>query len=283
MGILEFALGIVLESYMDTPSILIHCRGIHPILSNIATAVMKGRFAVFLAGVVDKQDALQAVMRETDAVIGGVAAFAFLVDMAIPEPYAFYVQEQHSEALLAHFRSERFVRHGEQIPLDHDSDYCHVSPLTMFAGVSRVCLLRRGTVQINVFITGSANFPSSPSVPIAFSSSTALMNSISPDGMCCAYPELTLRMRSLVLLHRLARNPAEGDILAKLTEHGLDVRSVPGAWDHDKDGLPRRCHRSRLSPCRIRWFGDRGCLVVRFRSGPLPGFGTLWLPLNASA
>ncbi|KAI0710038.1 hypothetical protein C8Q76DRAFT_798807 [Earliella scabrosa] len=263
MDVLEFTLGIVLESYMDTPSILIHCRGVHPVLSTVANVVLKGRLAVFLTGVVDKQDDLQAVMRDTDAVLGGAAAFAFLLDMNIPEPYAFYVQEQGSEALLAYFRSEGFVRYGEQIPLDHNSDYCHVSPLTAFAGISRVCLLRRGTVQINVFITGTPAFPSSPSVPIAFSSSTALINSISPDGICCAYPELTLYKRSLVLLNRLARNPAEGDILANLTDHGLDVRSLPGAWDHDKNGLPRPCNRSRLSSCRIRWFGDRGCLVAQ--------------------
>ncbi|KAI0713925.1 hypothetical protein C8Q76DRAFT_693686 [Earliella scabrosa] len=190
--------------YVKTPVMLVKCRGMHPIISEIVQDELQHRHAVFFGRLTSDIQGLLSVMRETNAIATSSAAFAFLTDTEHPYPFPFCVPYQSHQPFIHHLKYAcGFQVESEKTPGHHTTPYCFVSVSSTLGGISRVFNLRQDNVRIVVGVTGDPLTDGVCSVPVAFSSSTFLMNYLTADGFCSAYPSLTLRLRALIQLDRL--------------------------------------------------------------------------------
>ncbi|KAI0710043.1 hypothetical protein C8Q76DRAFT_798812 [Earliella scabrosa] len=254
--------------HVKTPVMLAKCRGLHPTISEIIQHELRFRHAVFFSRLTSDIQGLLAIMRETNAIATSSAAFAFLTDTEHPYPFPFCVPYQSHQPFIHHLKYAcGFLVESEKTIGHHTTPYCFASVSSTLGGLSRVFNLRRDNVRVVVGVTGDALTDGVCSVPVAFTGSTFLMNYLTADGFCSAYPSLTLRFRALLQLDRLTMpNTGIGFIwlVARYAWLGIDFRTSADNWDKDKFGLVRSCSRSWLAPCVERRFGDRGCLVVNF-------------------
>ncbi|KAI0714673.1 hypothetical protein C8Q76DRAFT_692725 [Earliella scabrosa] len=158
-------------SHLDTSSILLLFGGIHPLLSRMLIAEMQHRLLVFLNDLIDSPADLIAVMATTEAVFSGSAAFAFITGMQVDQPYTMV--------------QRGFLNLGERTIRNHPN-YCIASPMHPHPGLSRMITMMSAcsTKHLIIEVTGTDNptYPSSPSVPIAFASSTLFFNYVAANG-----------------------------------------------------------------------------------------------------
>ncbi|KAI0711487.1 hypothetical protein C8Q76DRAFT_858336 [Earliella scabrosa] len=257
------AIRVLLSYYVDTPTLLLKCRGIHADVSAIVRDELRRRHSVFFRTIVNDTTSFFEVMRTCGAILAGGAAFAFLTDTPSLFAWPFYVDEDHFDAFKEHLiQREGFEKQGdEMLNINYNPNYCEVEPGTTLAGVRRLVVLEKGDVVVTVSSSGSPLFPPCSSVPIAFQHLTFFFNYLAADGLCCAYPSLTLHQRSLFALDQM-RGERFLNMLAQYADRNLHFRTHPDNWDLDAAGSPRPCVRSWLAPCVKRSFGDRGCLTM---------------------
>ncbi|KAI0730691.1 hypothetical protein C8Q76DRAFT_792840 [Earliella scabrosa] len=196
-------------SHLDTSSILLLFGGIHPLLSRMLITEMQHRLLVFLNDLIDSPADLIAVMATTEAVFSGSAAFAFITGMQVDQPYTMCVSHAHYRPLVAFFRVQRgFLNLGERTIRNHPN-YCIASPMHPHPGLSRMITMMSAcsTKHLIIEVTGTDNptYPSSPSVPIAFASSTLFFNYVAANGFSKACGSEPIRGSGTVCPAHLAR------------------------------------------------------------------------------
>ncbi len=285
-------------SHLDTPSLLLSCRGVLPVLSAVVADELRLRrkhyltrcvmLAICKCYVAEKSvlrfagrvEELLQVMRQCHAVLIGQSALLFLLDGPSPASYTFSVPEPYGDE----FVNELVVRFGYRKGLtrtvgEGSGNYCSSSVRDRYPGTERVVRLsqaREGErIGVLVCITGTAMVPGVASIPAAFMACTLLFNYMTADGIVLGYPALTLRLRSLFHVERMTPGTAGGSLI-RYARMGVDFRTRPDNWDCDAQGNVRGCTRSWLAPCVRRKFGDRGCLVVSFDGTTVDAQGPGW-------
>ncbi|KAI0683366.1 hypothetical protein C8T65DRAFT_749574 [Cerioporus squamosus] len=274
----------MIVSSLDTASIILWCRGVHPTLSEIVTREIRCRHTEFLRNVVSDVGALINIMRDCEAIMTGASALAFLLDITAPGTYTFTVPYQHQTEFIDFFLNDcSFELTRDRVTSEYRA-YCDTSARWPFAGVERFLYLRHpprasraspgNGILVVVAVTGWKEAPGNASVPVAFQHSTLQFNYLTADGILCAYPTLTLHRRSLFHIHRLNNCTVP---LSNYTRVGIDFRVRADNWDLDNSGNVRGCARSWLAPCVRRRFGDSGCLIISFNGAPLQSQGVSWV------
>ncbi|KAI0683495.1 hypothetical protein C8Q76DRAFT_804138 [Earliella scabrosa] len=240
-AILE-AIRVLLSHYVDTPTLLLKCRGVHTDVSRIVRDEIRRRYSVFFRTIVNDTVSFLDLMRTGGAILAGGAAFAFLTDTPSLFAWPFYVDAPHYDSFKDYLiQREGYEQHGDEVlNADPNPDFCDVEPGSVLAGVQRLVVLAKGDVLITVSSCGSPLFPPCSSVPIAYQDLTFIFNYLAADGFCCAYPSLTLRHRTLFHLEQMG-SARFMDMLAQYADHNLHFRTHPDNWDHDAAGLPRPC------------------------------------------
>lgn len=130
------------------------------------------------------------------------------------------------------------------------------------AGFKRVVHLEKEDRRIDVIQSATL----SALHPIPFFWGTHLVNYISADSFCLAYPTLTLQGRGLLnpislIEYRYVRQRTL-DVLRKYESRGYDFRLHPTAWGADPT---TECDGREGCPRAVRYFGDRCCLTGSLR------------------
>lgn len=195
--------------------------------------------------------AFRAYMRMMGAVISGSFALAFLLhnqhnhftpndlDLYVPLDFAF-----------------RFALYLVRV-----EGYEHVRtsrvPYGRLAAHEFVIVMQKGTQCIDVI-------PSSNECslyPLTHFWASHLMNYLSADAYCIAYPELTFAGRSVLSPYQLLQYAFPYQYVAKLIEkyegRGFDFRVRPYAWDNI--GARGPCVGNSACPRMCWFFGDRFC------------------------
>ena len=145
-----------------------------------------------------------------------------------------------------------------------------------FAGFRQVVHLTKGEAHIDIIqsVTISALHP------IGYFWGTHVMNYISADFFCIAYPKTTLEGRGLLnpvaLVDRQYPGKRTLAVLKKYAERGYEFRVRPYAWDASVD---TECDQSEGCPRTIRRFGDRYCLMGSFHMADSPSLLPHGLPV----
>lgn len=215
---------------------------------------------------VNNADLFLEHLRETRALVGGLAALSFILrDPSLrPTTLDVYVSSDQGELL------EQRLEDDMDLDLELN-DVVDQDPVLWFntpRHTSRVCsYLCPDGRAINVHTSVSL----SALDPIAMSGTTALINWVSPYAFGCGYPALTLRRRAFG--HAFA--PSWPDLPAlydRLRANGFDLAPDPWSWPEYVSLLPpatgawfRPCMRTLyLCPDQGRFFGDDGSLLNVF-------------------
>lgn len=135
------------------------------------------------------------------------------------------------------------------------------------SGFSRVIHLSKGNTSIDIIesLTQSALHP------IPYFWSTHLINYLTADSFCIAYPDHLLTGRGVLnpiaLLEGQYPSPRTLMVMEKYRARGYDVRLSPNAWKGDPSA---ECDFGADCPRSIRIFGDRSCLVGSFKPFACP-------------
>lgn len=195
--------------------------------------------------------AFRSLMRLLGAVLSGSFALSFLarddsckftpndLDLYLPRKYvrrfALYLVEVEGYALLEKRKAPYGMAHHIVIALGKGSSRIELIPST-----SESALL-----------------------PIANFWSTHVMNYISADTFCVAYPELTFNNRGVLSPVRLIdlRHTSSHIItlIQKYAARGFDIRTRRYAWD--EAWPPSPCTSDASCPRQRRFFGDRFCVT----------------------
>ncbi|KAI9059957.1 hypothetical protein FKP32DRAFT_1100579 [Trametes sanguinea] len=128
-------------------------------------------------------------------------------------------------------------------------------------GFTAVYRLRRGTKTINVIQSATC----SALHPLPHFWATHVMNYITSDTFCIAYPEYTLNGKALLnpihLIDNLHAPPRTVANITKYTARGYDIRTRTTAWSPDPLAP---CDNRAACPQTIRFFGDKFCLMGSF-------------------
>lgn len=103
----------------------------------------------------------------------------------------------------------------------------------------------------------------SPLFPISFFWASHLMNYLTADSFCAAYPEYTFAQRAVLspvqLIDHRYPSPEIVRVIRKYEDRGYQFRVRPYAWN-DCIGNAL-CARNAACPRLRRFFGDRFCLT----------------------
>ncbi|KAL1942560.1 hypothetical protein VTO73DRAFT_6162 [Trametes versicolor] len=215
------------------------------------TSHLDSAYDAALSSYVSDTSAFRSNMRMLGAVISGSFALSFLLRNHAP-PF----MPQDMDLYVPKTNARRFARYlitveGYQLERTTRVPYGRVVAHQL------VIQLKRGAKRIEVI--PSTN--DSSLYPISHFWATHLMNFLSSDTYCMAYPELTFSGRAVLSPFQLIdhRFPSEyiASLVAKYEARGFDIRVRPYAWtdapSHGTDGGDATCPRVR------RFFGDRYC------------------------
>lgn len=205
--------------------------------------------------------AFRANMRMTGSVISGSFALAFLLhndkNQFIPNDMDLYV---------SHGFATRFALYLVRVELYHVERTTRV-PYGRMAAHDSVLVLKKGNKRIDIIPSVNNN----SLFPITHFWASHLMNYLTADAYCIAYPELTFAHRAVLSPFQLVqyRFPSAyvADLITKYEGRGFDFRVRPYAWD--VPGGTSSCSGNAACPRVRRFFGDRFCalgLLSRDRS-----------------
>lgn len=228
--------------------------------------------------------AMKAVMRGTRAFIGGSLALTLFCPIRFkPSNADIFVPDAEVESLLIHLTTREgfeiakttVVDRGIVLPTDPTLD----EDITDYgAGVVAVRRLRRGALWVNV-LTFRDTSPSAvnPNV-LTLAWTTLLMNYVTPDYACCAYPSLTFLGRGLYHMDRWMDRSFPGDnsnhLLNTYADRGFELSRHPSGWF---EGTEDTCEGGWMCPFEPRRFGDGGCLTIPAVGGPVACTGRTWI------
>ncbi|PSR87070.1 hypothetical protein PHLCEN_2v5256 [Hermanssonia centrifuga] len=227
-----------------------------PHASAIAGEAMLNKFRSRLATVTDDVDAFLHAMRLSGACLSGGRALSIVDNKATFEgvDWDFYCPFEGFDAFCI-FLVERLK--GTTVEL---------GPLAQAHYVSMVgiCGFRRISTERGVFDVMRSE-TATPLLPLPYFHSTLLVNYISADSLCVAYPLGLLSRNGVTQSRSLSEHATAG--LAKYRSRGYEFHDVPWTWDPRKEG---RCYEHGHCSRAVRYFGDEYCFTVKFpnRSPP---------------
>ncbi|KAI9069830.1 hypothetical protein FKP32DRAFT_37151 [Trametes sanguinea] len=143
------------------------------------------------------------------------------------------------------------------------------------SGFIAVFHLRRGDIKIDVIQSTTR----SALHPLPYFWSTHVMNYLTADSFCIAYPEYTLHGKGLLNpIHLLDSVVPDRRIVANIQKYitrGYDFRARTTAWAADVDAP---CDNPSACPRTIRFFGDKYCVIGSFTSHSDPSHYDRGLP-----
>lgn len=221
-------------------------------------AFLRNRYHRLLRAHFVDANGFRSVLRATGSVISGSAALHVLDSARAehwqPRDIDLYVPLDHAERVATYITEVEEYVHLET----HESwaTYTHDS-----AGFVEVSKYENGD-GMRVDLIKSATHSSL--YPIPFFWSTHVMNYLTADSFCMAYPSLTLQGRGLMNPVALvdSRYPHKRTlaVMTKYHRRGYDFRLHSYAWDADPSAT---CARGGDEGCprTIRYFGDPYCLT----------------------
>ena len=222
-------------------------------------------------------------MKMYEVVLGGSRALQYFhpdIDEDAGD-YDFFTSVHNVEGFKAHLeRTEHYTVVSDHVAATVIHDVHHFQ-----AGIARIVQLRRGDTTVEILGAAEESGKTVATVPLAFAWCSMLMTFIASEGVCCAYPTLTMARRGLVQGGRMLHwSFPEGEPATRLRElekyqrRGFVLRTYADDWDVDGQGRLRPCSRSWLCPLRERRFGDGGCLTLHLNEGSMmTGLGTGWV------
>lgn len=207
-------------------------------------------------------DAMRTIMRTTGAVISGGFALKFLDPGSdyVPGNLNCYVPTQGYHAFLTFL----VVSMGADIVSQDDfrRNYGKPHPYrfgnqTGDTGIADRRLLRIGETLLDIVCSNSP----SPLLPIAKFHSTAVMNFISAEGFCIAYPISVLQRVAFTAARRMRSN--DRAFLQKYHDRGFLVFPSPHSlakFPCDVSG----CYAEGFCAAQRRFFTDQHCITVIF-------------------
>lgn len=141
-----------------------------------------------------------------------------------------------------------------------------VVPGGMQGTLRRVYVYRHNGKHVRLWIATGEN----PIIPIMLTATTFVMNFITPWGIYCAYPSLTLRSRGIINRYTDSERGSHDsidyqrttDVLHKYISRGVAFETDDKKWPD----LVRihKCHRSPTCPHTLRSIGDGSGLHIPF-------------------
>lgn len=229
------------------------------------------RYDAALASFVRDPTGLRNTLRVTGSVISGSAALYILdVDRATkwyPNDLDIYAPITSAAIMVTYLVTVEGYEILDKPP--PESRY-YSSP-----GFNSVAHLRRGDFEIDVIRSNTI----SALHPIPYFWSTHLMNYLTADAYCIAYPNDTLIGRGLLNPVQLIAHqyplPRTMRTMKKYKARGYIFRSRPTAWDANAQD---ECDSGPGCPRTVRYFGDNLCLMGSFGSHADAARGELTLP-----
>lgn len=130
-------------------------------------------------------------------------------------------------------------------------------------GITDARKLQCGITVINVYCVDGL----SPLRPLPHFYATHLVNFVSADTFCIAYPDLFFSKRSLVKTTEDVSNAS----LKRWTDRGWNLSQDAKTWRGLSTAISRDCAELDLCPRKLRWFLDGACCSMSFRkSGAHP-------------
>ena len=191
---------------------------------------------------------LQEILRTCDAVISGSSALHFLLPITTtvwkPKDLDLYVPHRYMKTLTMRLQNLGY----QQLPPNTESSYSspHILAVHKF-------VLRENIIDV-IESSTDASFS-----PIFLFDSTAVMNFISADEIFSAYPNLTLKYKSLLNPHSLYNNRYSRTKLSHLQKY-LDrgFKFIPCQESHTSSSTCRSLGRTLTDP---------SCLWINLHSG----------------
>ncbi|OBZ77426.1 hypothetical protein A0H81_02762 [Grifola frondosa] len=222
----------------------------------LVSAYLDHKFHKLLATFFADVPTARGLMRNTNAVISGSSALAYVLPANIswsPSDLDLYVPNVEFNHVVAY--------------LEVFEDYTDVTQHGLHnhysAAVLQVTRLEKGGRTIDVIKSAS----NSALLPLPFFWMTAVINYLSADYAYVGHPELTFQNYALLhplhVTHFQTPIPRTIPLVQKYTERAFDIRTRNVEWSH-LPAAPRHITRDRLGGCSstVRFFGDEFGLAV---------------------
>lgn len=243
-----------IAEFLDTPT-MVALGGASPIFRFF----VKNRFEqdkdALIRPFITDGDKFRDKMRATESLISGSLALR-LVDRTADWKVGdmdLYVPQHHFSSFVAYLLQ---IEH-----YDFDPDFVGNHHTWYKPGILRVTKLRRPGTKVSIDVICSQT--DSAAFPLAHYYGTHVLNYISWDSFCCAYPKMTTVGQALLMpLHLIEGYIPPGrtvSCIKKYGERGFDFRYNPKQWDEE-----RVCKGGFECPQSVRTMSDRGCLHWQF-------------------
>ncbi|KAL1941336.1 hypothetical protein VTO73DRAFT_7153 [Trametes versicolor] len=225
-----------------------------------ASAILTQRFLTALSPFLRQPVVFRNILRLTSAIISGSTALHVLdIDRAhdwTPSDLDIYVPVHNARRLISYL----CVEEGYSAYDTDNSKYPYYPP----SGMRGVTHLRRSGLEIDIIQSSTR----SALHPLPYFWSTHVMNYLTADSFCIAYPDFTLRGHGLFNPVQLVDfeypRPRTLSVVKKYTDRGYCFRGRPLAWAHDPGA---ECTSGPGCPHTQRHFGDEFCLMGSFHAG----------------
>ncbi|OBZ77071.1 hypothetical protein A0H81_03174 [Grifola frondosa] len=217
---------------------------------DIVATFLTSRLRTLLARFFDNVDAARTLMRNTNSVISGSSALAYVLPSNInwqPHDLDLYVPNgEFTHVVNSLVLSEHYTNVSPAHIIDH-----YTGP------VERVVRLQKDNRNVDVIQSAS----DTALHPIAFFWLTAVTNYVSADHAYVGYPELTFAQRALLHPHYINNfhtiAPRANSLIEKYQQRDFDIRMREISWSHYSP-RPGQIIRERKGSCAsiIRFFGD---------------------------
>lgn len=209
-------------------------------------------FNIALARYVNDSFGLRATLRMLQGVISGSFVLSFLLRTGTPftpSDMDIYLPRQYAARMAMYLVEVEGYTHTATSAVPYGRRSAH----------EPVLVLSKGSMRIDIIPSVNDN----ALYPISHFWGSHVMNYLTADSFCVAYPTLTFASRSLLspfqLIHHNLPSAYILSLVAKYSARGFDFRIRPYAWNDlvDED------HSADISACpRVRrFFGDRYCLM----------------------
>ncbi|OJT04372.1 hypothetical protein TRAPUB_4915 [Trametes pubescens] len=226
---------------------------VSPACKNLVVTHLDLAYDEALRQYVQDPHGLRGVMRMLRAVISGSFGLAFLLRNAglaiTPGDLDLYVPMEFATRLAAYLVSVEGYTHSATSPVPYGRNTAH----------QLVIVLEKEGRRIDVVpsVNDSAIYP------ISHFWSTHVMNYITADTFCLAYPELTFSGRALLSPFQLIRGRHTSAyivaLIRKYEDRGFAFRVRSYAWGNGTS--PLACANTEGCSRVRRFFGDRYCMV----------------------
>ncbi|GJE97115.1 hypothetical protein PsYK624_133260 [Phanerochaete sordida] len=237
----------------------------------IVQASFARRLETFFECFTDEPKVFREIMRSTVTVLSGSACVRFLrpTDDWEPGDFDFYCSYEGFPRFLAYVRGELGGRVVDHEMVSLQDEIRGGPPTAGRALVARGVCDRIRIVLDGVLLDVHRSATETPLTAVAHYTNTLLTNYVSADVFCIAYP---WTFDDAVCIMTDESTPDSRMQEDRYTERGFKV--VHAARSYWVDTMKYSCVPHGYCPRTERWFGDNGCILMRF-GGREPDDGRL--------